>query len=194
MLALEGNPIKLIDGKTHDHSTTILTKMETLGKLELVKYNFQELTEFVKEGDNLDLKVFKIPIYNGAKGLLISYGTAVACIDVSKIDENDISSVNDTIFIQLPEAELCYFKIDLEKSRIYDMDTKYLTDDERKEFMEEMYQIAERKIKESALSSNILDQASMNASLVLKPLFESLTGSAVVIRNLPNKILLENPI
>jgi len=188
-LIIYNDPIQLIKGNTHDHTATILTEVETLGKLELIKYNFQEVTEFKKDGGNLDLKIIKIPIYNEAKGLLVSYGTAVTCIGLSNVTEKDIWVKKDTLYVQLPKPELCYFKIDLEKTRIYDMDTKYLADDERKEFMEEMYRIAENKIKESALSSNILDQASISASMILKPLFESLTGKPVMIQNLQNKSL-----
>lgn len=181
-------PGSILKGKKHINSSVLLTEMEKMGKLELVNYTFQEITEFVKEGDNLDLKVFKIPIYNGAKALLISYGNAVGCIDLTKISRSDIIEREDTVYLKLPEPELCYFKIDLEKSRIYDMDTQYLSDHERKEFIREMYQVAEQEIKNSALNTNLLEQARQNAGLILKPLLKSVSGKEVVIVSRPTEV------
>ena len=54
------------------------------------------------------------------KALLIVHGEAVGCIDLKTIDKDDIQTLGDTLFITLPEPNVCHFKIDHSKSKIYD--------------------------------------------------------------------------
>lgn len=174
-------------------TNTLLTRVEQMGKMELVKYNFQEVTEVKKIAQTIDLKIFKYKPVPDTKGVLISQGSAVGCIDFSKIDANSILQSSDTIYITLPDPEICYFKIDLEKSRLYDLQINYMGDDERKEFIQEMYKIAEEEVKKTALASGILEQTKENAHTILRPIMERLTGSIVMINfPMPTNIALDN--
>ena len=179
---LSNNPMTVIKGETRSHTSSVLTEVQALGKLELVNYNFQQLTEFEKEGDMVDLKIFKIPINNEGRALLISYGNAVGCIDLTLIQNEDVQSFNDTLYVTLPAPEICYFKIDLERSKIYNLETKYLSDDERKEFITEMYEKAEAEIKASAYNTNILEQTRQNATLIMEPVLRRISDQPVQIR------------
>ena len=82
----------------------------------------------------------------------------------------------------LPAPNLCYFKIDLEKSRLYDLEISGIAGNDQKKFMEELYKVAEAEIKASALKMGILEQTRTNARLVLQPLFENLSNKPVVIK------------
>ena len=128
-----------------------------------MKYNFQEVSEVKKMADYVDLKFFKYKPVPDSKGVLISQGSAAGCIDLTKIKLEDITEENDTIYVSLPSPELCYFKIDLEKSRIYDLQVNYMSRDDQKEFIQELYKVAEAQIQDTALETGILDQTRENA-------------------------------
>ena len=182
MLIEEKLGFELQDGSKEVYQSTMLTRMETMGKLELVKYNFQEVTEIKKEMAKIDLKLFKLPttMAPDSKAVLISQGSAAGCIDLTKISKKDITEVEDTVYIKLPTPEMCYFKLDMENSRLYDLEISGLSRENRKTFMDELYKLAENKIHESALNMGILDQTRENAELVLKPLLEQISGKPVV--------------
>lgn len=153
---------------------TILESVEAIGKLELVKYNFKEVTELTEKNRSY-LGVFRVP---DSKAVLISNGEAVGCIDLKKIGPDDIILETDTLYIKLPEPELCYYKLDLKNSRIYSVEkTVYYKDD--KKLIEKAYRLAEKQIKQAALRTGILEQTSNNAEVMLKPMLEQLSGRKV---------------
>lgn len=172
--------------------TSLLAGVEKLGRLELAKYNFQEVTEIKKIGEVLDFRFFKYKIAPDAKAVLISQGSVTGCVDLTQIKSSDIYLQNDTLYVDLPNPEVCYFKIDLEKSRIYDLQINYLSSDDKSAFIEELYGVAEKEIKESALQSGILEQTRENAKLILEPLFESLTEKKVLLRFNPNSKIVKS--
>ncbi len=167
---------------TEYYQNTIVEKVESMGKMELVKYHFQEITEVKKVAESIDFKLFKYKPLPDSKAVLISKGSAVGCIDLTKIDKNKIQLKNDTIYILLPEAELCYFKVDLANSRIYDLKIDYMRQEDKTQFMDQLYKQAELNIKQSALESGILEETYANAETIMKPLLETLTGKPVVLR------------
>ncbi|ELR69977.1 hypothetical protein C900_04500 [Fulvivirga imtechensis AK7] len=156
--------------------SAVLQKIESLGKLELVRYNFKEITE-VTELSKEYFRIFKLG--PDSRIALISEGQAVGCIDLTKIKEDDITMKNDTLYVRLPPAEICYYKLDMENTRIYSLQTNPLKDE--KAFIQKAYRYAERDIKESALSSGILEQTRNNAELILKPFLEQTSGKVVVL-------------
>lgn len=156
--------------------SAILQEIETLGKLELVKYNFKEITE-VTEISKEYFRFFKLG--PDSKIALISEGEAVGCIDLTKIKESDIVLERDTLYVNLPSPEICYYKLDMENTRIYSLQTNPMKDE--KKFIQKAYKHAEREIKASALNSGILEQTRENAEKILKPLLEQVSGYKVVL-------------
>ncbi|MGK7392547.1 MAG: DUF4230 domain-containing protein [Candidatus Cyclobacteriaceae bacterium M2_1C_046] len=155
----------------------IIQRVEDLGKLELVKYHFKEITELEK----LSKKYFKIfQLGPDSKMALITTGEAVGCIDLTKMKREDIFIDDDAVIVTLPKPELCYYKIDLQKSRIYSLETNPLIDE--KKFIEEAYRSAEEQIKQSALNAGILYETEENAEKVLRPIFEQISGKKVYFR------------
>lgn len=193
MLIQEKFSAAWVEGAKEVRQTTMLTKVEQMGKLELVKYNFQEVSEVKKMADYVDLKFFKYKPVPDSKGVLISQGSAAGCIDLTKITLEDIAEENDTIYVSLPAPELCYFKIDLEKSRIYDLQVSYMSRDDQKEFIQELYKVAEAQIRDTALETGILEQTRDNAHSILRPILENISGKKVMISfKMDQKIVIGN--
>lgn len=157
--------------------TTILQKIEALGKLELIKYNFQEITELTEKNNNF-LGIFPS---GDSKAVLISQGEAVGCIDLTKIRQSDIIISEDSLVITIPEPELCYYKLNMEKTRVYSIEKGVYYKDE-KQMIQKAYQLAERQIKQAALESGILDQTRKNSQLILLPFLEELTNKKVYFK------------
>lgn len=157
------------------HNTAVLMQIEALGKLELVKYNFKEITE-IEELSKKYLSIFQLG--PDSKIALISHGEAVGCIDLEKLSADDIRFTKDTLYISLPNPELCYYKLDLAKSRIYSLQTNPLKDE--RAFVEKAYKTAEKEIRAAALNSGILEQTRSNAKIMLKPFLENVSGKTVV--------------
>lgn len=176
---------RLGDFTTPEHtqfeSTLVLQEIEKLGKLELVKYNYKEVVEMENVAKRyLDLGYFYIPGGQDQKAILIAQGEAVACIDLQKIKKEDIELRKDTLIINLPQPEICYYKVNLENSKFYDLKTS-TNQKKAGEFVDEVYAKAEAQVREAALQSGILADAQKMSSSVLKPFLENITGVTVVL-------------
>lgn len=159
--------------KTEDKITvthnTVLTKVEALGRLELVRYNFKDVVEYKKE----------IQFLPDSRSVLIVSGEAVGCLDLSKVRKQDIVFPDDsTMLVYLPKPEICYSKIDHAKSKILFMENTYFQD---AELVDEAYKYAEKNIARSANHSGILKQTERNAERMLKPLLEAFSGRKVIL-------------
>jgi hypothetical protein len=146
----------------------VLKEMAVLGKLELSNFSFRDVVEQELIRDYLP----------NPKAILIVQGEAIGCLDLTKIKPDDIATKDDTLIVHLPEPELCSYRIDHSKSRIYDTEYAFMNE---QALINEAYTSAEAKIKQSALDMGILEQTKKNAELVLKPLLESISGKKVVI-------------
>ncbi len=150
---------------THD---IVLQNIKTLGKLELASYTFKDIVE-----QKLEIDLLPDP-----KALLIVYGEAKGCIDLTQIKDSDILIDEKKIRIILPDPELCQYSIDHSKSRIYDSQYAFMNE---ALLFEEAFKSAEVKLRETAISSGILETSKKNASLILKPMLEKLTGKTIIL-------------
>ena len=167
---------------------TILQEIEKLGKLELVRHNYKEIIE-LREKNAPYLWLFEVP---DSKVMLISHGEAVGCIDLKKIRERDIRMQGDTVLLlRLPEPELCYYKLDMENTRIYSIEKQvYYKKDS--ELAQKALRLAERQMRDAALKSGILEQTRQNAESMLKPFLESVSGRKVIfLDQLPEEVPLD---
>jgi hypothetical protein len=149
---------------------TVLTSVEDLGKMELVRYNFKDVVEYEKAVSRW------VP---NSKVVLIVTGEAVGCVDFTKITKADIQFQGDTLIqIAVPNPEICYYKIDHSKSKVFSKENTYFQD---ADLVQESYKYAEQNVKRAALNSGILRQTKVNAEKVLKPMLEEITGRRVVL-------------
>lgn len=157
------------DANTETTHMMVLEKISTLGKLELAKYTFKDIVEQKIIQDFLP----------DPKALLIVYGEAVGCIDLNQIKKEDIVFDEKNVVIHLPEPEICYYKIDHAKSKIFQTEYAFMNE---ALLLDEAYKKAEVQILETAKESGILDQTKKNAELVLKPILAEITKKNVVLQ------------
>lgn len=138
----------------------LIEQIESIGKLELVKYRLSDVIEHKNSTDYLP----------DASVLLIVKAEAVGCIDLSKINPEDIQSMGDSVTIYLPHPEICYVKIDHSSSKVYDTKMAFFRE---ADLVDEAYKYAEIEINKQVRKSDILQQTRNNAQLILKPLIES---------------------
>ncbi|MCE7065433.1 DUF4230 domain-containing protein [Dyadobacter sp. CY326] len=155
--------------KSETTHALVLQEISAMGKLELVKYNFKDVVE---------QQITKMWLPN-AKAILIVQGEAIGCIDLTKVEIADITTEAETLVVNMPEPELCVFKIDHSKSRVYN--TEYAFNEEAK-LVQEAYKQAEKQIQRSALDMGILDQTRANARKILTPVLEKASGKKVILK------------
>lgn len=177
----EQAPVEVV---TH---SIVLEEIESLGKMELVRYNFKELTE-LNEKNRPYLGMFDVP---DSRVVVISHGEAVGCIDLAKIQARDIIEQGDSVFVRLPKPEMCYYKLDMENTKIYSVE-KQVYFKKESDLAQKALRLAERQMRNAALQSGILDQTRKNAETMLKPLLENVSGKTIIfLDQLPEEVPLE---
>lgn len=139
----------------------LIERIESMGKLELVKYRMSDIIEHKNISDYLP----------DASVLLIVKADAVGCIDLGQLSPEDVTVVGDSATIRLPKPEICYVKIDHKSSRVYDTKMAFFRE---ATLVDEAFKAAEAEITKQVLESDILKQTQNNATDVLRPLLEGL--------------------
>lgn len=162
---------ELTSSKIEITDNSMVQKISSMGKLELVKYTMKDVIE-QKEIHT---------ILPDSRVLLLAVGEVTACIDLTKIKKSDITQTKDSVVVYLPQTEICYYKLDHQKSKVYDISGAWFELD-AKDMVESVYKIADKRILENATQMDILGMARTNAQLIFKPLLESISGKTVVLR------------
>ena len=157
------------EGETQTTHAVVLEEVQALGKMELVRYNFKDIVEH-------EQVVQWLP---NPKAVLIVQGEAIGCIDLTKITTSDVIEESDTVIVHLPEPELCSYKIDQSKSKVYNTEYAFM---EEAKLVQAAYQHAEQQIQKAALEMGILEQTKQNANQILKSVLEKISGKKVVLR------------
>jgi hypothetical protein len=149
---------------------TVLTQVESLGRLELVRYRFKDVVEYKRRTYRY------LP---ESKAALIVAGEAIGCLDLRKLRPQDVVLEGDSVVrVFLPKPELCTFQIDHSQSRVFSTENGYLQD---AKLVDEGYRYAEAQVRRAALQSGILPQTQRNAEQILLPMLRTLTGRRVVL-------------
>lgn len=149
------------DEKVYITHEILVQQIEELGNLEVVKYTIQDLMEYEKVRRWLP---------NSKTSLKVS-GEVIACVDLTRVGEDDIFTDADSVSIILPMPEICHHKIDHSKSRVYDMEFGLW---ETAELVDEAYYHAEQQLYEHALKMGIAGESRENAIKVLTPILRGL--------------------
>ncbi|MEZ0540453.1 DUF4230 domain-containing protein [Fibrella arboris] len=147
----------------------VLERVTALGKLELVCYTFKDIVEHEQVNRLLP----------NSQAVLIIEGEAVGCIDLTRLKLADIQTKGDSVLVQLPAPELCTWKINHDRSRVYDTNYTFLNE---AQLVSDAYRQAERQVRASAMQSGILDQTRRHAITLLQPMLTQLTGRPVGVR------------
>lgn len=139
----------------------VVQQIEEMGKLEVVKYNIQDIMEYEKARRWLPNSKTSIKIV----------GEVIACIDLSKIEPDDIKTSGDSVSILLPMPEICNYKIDHSKSKVYNVEYGLW---ETAALIDDAYRQAEDHLYRQALKMGIADESHRNSIKVLTPILKSL--------------------
>jgi hypothetical protein len=169
------NPLDPAPRITVTHNT-VLEKVEALGRMELVRYQFKDVVEYKKSTYRF------LP---DAKVALIVAGNAVGCLDLRKVRPQDVVLEGDSILrLALPEPELCVWQVDHAKSKVYSVENGFFQD---ADLVDAGYKYAEANVRTAALQSGILAQTTQNAEQILRPMLQTMTGRRVILtRQLQN--------
>ena len=147
----------------------VLQEITSMGKLELVRYNFRDVVEQELVRDYLP----------NSKALLVVQGEAIGCLDLTKMTVADVAESADSLMVRLPEPELCLARVDHEKSKVYN--TEFALNDEAL-LIDQAFKKAEGQVRQSALDMGILEQTRQNAEKMLRPVLEKVAGKKVLLR------------
>lgn len=153
----------------------VLKRIEEIGNLELVKYNFNDVIE-----ESVVRKLFDIDnLAPDSKVLVLVNGEATACVHLREVTKSDIKTFGDSIVVTLPEPEICYTKINHDRSKIYD--ANFVAKIFNPELIDKAYRQGELKIKDEAIKLGIIGQAKASAKKLLEPLLGGIAGKTVKI-------------
>lgn len=165
------NPLAAHESRVTVTHNTVLTQVEALGRLELVRYRFKDVVEYKRSA--------KYAFLPDAKAALIVGGEAVGCLDLRKIQPQDVTLEGDSVVrVLLPAPELCTFQINHDQSRVFSTENTFFQD---AQVVDEAYRYAEAQVRRSALQAGILAETQRNAAQLLGPLLRTLTGRRVII-------------
>ncbi|RYE30268.1 MAG: DUF4230 domain-containing protein [Sphingobacteriaceae bacterium] len=160
---------KLFGSRKEFHEDVMVQKITAMGKLELVKYSMKDVIE-QKEVRN---------ILPDKRILFVAVGEVTGCIDLTKIQKKDIVKVGeDSVTVTLPNPEICYVKLDHQKSKVYDVSGAWFNADVQ-DMVEGIYKIAEQRLLKNASDMQLLQKTRQNATLIFKPMLENLSGKKV---------------
>ncbi|MFD2785913.1 DUF4230 domain-containing protein [Hymenobacter rubripertinctus] len=163
------NPLNPAPRITVTHNT-VLEKVEALGRMELVRYEFRDVVEYKKSTYRF------LP---DAKVALIVAGNAIGCLDLRKLRPQDVVLEGDSILrVALPAPELCVWQVDHSKSKVYSIENGFFQD---AELVDAGYKYAEANVRRAALNSGILAQTEQNAQRILRPMLQTMTGRRVIL-------------
>jgi hypothetical protein len=146
---------------------TVVARIQRLQRLETVTYTMDKIVQGEREGRVLP------PILTGDKLLLVAHGQAIAGVDLDHLAKRDVEIKGRSIHLHLPPAQIFTVALDNEKSRVYSRETGlFVPVDPNLE--SEVRAKAEEDLRQSALSSGILNTAHQNACGTLRALLLNL--------------------
>ncbi|MDL2215042.1 DUF4230 domain-containing protein [Dysgonomonas sp. OttesenSCG-928-M03] len=143
---------------THD---VIVQQIEELGNLEVVKYNIQDMMEYQKVRRWLP----------NSKASLKIAGEVIACVDLTKIGKDDIYTKGDSVSLILPIPEICHYRVDHSRSKVYNIEYGLW---ETAELVDEAYKVAEQQIYQEAINMGIAQDSRESTIKVLTPILRGL--------------------
>ncbi|HEY0054639.1 MAG TPA: DUF4230 domain-containing protein [Pedobacter sp.] len=156
--------------RTEVTEDVMIEKITNMGKLELVKYSMKDVIE----------KKVTRTLLPDKRILFVAVGEVVGCIDLTKVVKEDIISTKDSVTLFLPNPEICYSKLDHQRSKVYELSGVWMPND-RQKMIEDIYKLAEQKILSNAKEMNVLGKTKENALTIFKPILENISGKKVVI-------------
>lgn len=157
----------------------VVERIRLMGKVQLVQFNIRDVIEY---------KVERNMFLPDSKVLMVVAGEIGACIDLQKIKDADVKRGETKTTIVLPAPEICYVKVNHERSSIYDKKSWMFLDDDA-ELMDKAYKEAEKFLNRPDVQLPAIVEAEKNAPVILAPVFEKIAGQPVEISFATKRIL-----
>src|SRR3954470_1974510 len=154
---------------------TVIRQIRALQRLETVSYTMDKI--IVGERENPVLPKFLA----GDRLLLVVHGEAIAGVDLSKLQPNDVTVHEHGVSIRMPRAEIFTTRLDNAKTRVYSRDTGLFSSPDPN-LEGDVRQEAERQLQAAALQDGILKSADQNARQTITSLLTGLGFSQVEIQ------------
>ncbi|MGQ9864001.1 MAG: DUF4230 domain-containing protein [Bacteroidia bacterium] len=136
-----------------------LEKIHQVGQLTLLQLYLRDVFE----------RKYEYPVpFAETKILLIAEGEAQICMDFTQIRAEKSS---DSLWhIYLPKPKVCHFKLNHQKSRIYDANFSLIETfrQQHSQIIEDMFRQAEKKLAEAALFTSYQELAYLQAEKILR--------------------------
>ena len=145
------------ENKVEIRHNMIVMQIEELGRLEVSKYNIQNIVDYKKTRQWLP----------NAKTVLIAVGEVVGCIDLTALAAEDVELIGDSIHVTLPQPEVCYAKIDHNRSRVYNVEYGWW---DTSKLVDEAYRYAEAQLYAEALRLGVMETSRKNAIKAIRQL------------------------
>ena len=151
----------------------MVEKITSMGKLELVKYSMKDVLE----------KKQIHTILPDERVLFVAVGEVTACIDLTKVARKDIiqNAAQKTVTVILPQPEICYARLDHQRSKVYDVSGVILPSTTQA-MIEDIYKLAEKSLLDNAQQMDIIGKARQNAQVIFKPLLEGVSDKTVILK------------
>ncbi len=154
---------------------SIIHEVRSLARLETIQYSVEKVIR--ADSGREDLKTLF-----GDRLLFVAHGEVIAGVDLGKLKVEDVILDGDVVSIRLPETEVLVYRLDNDKSYVYDRQTGLLIrPDTQLETLAR--QVAEDEIYKTAVDDGILTQAKLNAENFIDRLIRSLGYEEVIFIN-----------
>jgi len=176
-LVKEPTPVIRLD------SATIVHEIQTFSRLETVSYSVEKVVTVEKNQQGL-ADILQLD----EKLLFVAHGQVIAGVDLSKMQEEDISISDDnTVILALPPAEVFVTTLDNDLSYVYDHERGIVNRllEGQSELETLARQAAEAAIEEAALEDGVLELATTNAQNYLRAFLTALDFDQVLFTNAP---------
>jgi len=157
--------------------SSVIKEIESLNRLETASFTIEKIVEAGQEGN-----VFQNLLY-GDRILLIAHGKVTAGVDLSEIQENDVTVRGEKLTLNVPAPEIFTATLDNEKTTVYDR-TQGLLSRGNKDLESSARLAAETSIRSAACDAGVLLEARENAVERLIQLFK-FAGFSIVEVNIP---------
>lgn len=159
--------------RTEVKEDVMIEKITAMGKLELVKYSMKDVLE----------KKQIHTILPDERVLFVAVGEVTACIDLTKVTRQNIalSKGDSVVTVTLPQPEICYARLDHQRSKVYDVSGVILPSTTQA-MIEDIYKLAEKRLLDNAKEQDITGKARQNAQVIFKPLLEGISGKTIVLK------------
>lgn len=158
-------------GREEVKHEAVVERIRLMGKVQLVQFNIRDVVEYRVERNLLP----------DSKVLMIVAGEIGACIDLQKLKDADVQRGEAKTVVTLPAPEICYVKVNHERSTVYDKTSWMFLDDDA-ELMDKAYKEAEKFLNRPDVQEPALTEARKNAPAILGPVFERLAGQPVEVK------------